>query len=189
MIFFTADTHFGHQNIIKYCKRPFIVSTQMDNTIINNFNKVVGYDDLVYHLGDIAMNRNDEYLRDVLFSLNGNIILIQGSHDKIRGNSKLAERFEKILLYTTIKIEEQRIFLSHYCHKVWDRSHYDSWHLFGHSHGSLNAYAASEGKLLDVGVDTNNFYPYSFDAVKQIMNLRPLNFNSLKRKETENETM
>jgi calcineurin-like phosphoesterase family protein len=53
-IFATADTHFGHKNILQYARRPFITIDDMDATIIANWNSVVGTDDLVVHLGDFA---------------------------------------------------------------------------------------------------------------------------------------
>jgi calcineurin-like phosphoesterase family protein len=61
MIFFTADQHFHHQNIIKYCNRPFVWFNQMDDALIDNFNKVVTNDDIVYHLGDFSFGDNVEY--------------------------------------------------------------------------------------------------------------------------------
>ena len=53
--FFTADTHFGHANIIKYTNRPFDSPNHMDDILIANWNAVVGPDDEVYHLGDFAL--------------------------------------------------------------------------------------------------------------------------------------
>jgi calcineurin-like phosphoesterase family protein len=63
--------------------------------------------------------------------------------------------------------------------RTWEKSHYNSWHLFGHSHGKLPSF----GKSFDIGVDTNDFYPYSFDEVKKIMDKLPDNFNLVRNKE------
>ncbi len=70
-------------------------------------------------------------------------------------------------------IDGQRITMCHYCMRVWHLSHYNSWHVFGHSHGRLEAI----GKSFDVGVDCNNFKPISWEELKIIMNKRPDNFN------------
>lgn len=67
---------------------------------------------------------------------------------------------------------------------VWPRSHYNSWQLFGHSHGGLshtNSDNLIHGKQMDVGVDTNNFYPYSFEQIQKIMEKRPDNFNLVRK--------
>ena len=54
-IFFTADTHWGHRNIIRYCQRPFADVEEMNEALITNWNSTVGKDDIVFHLGDFAM--------------------------------------------------------------------------------------------------------------------------------------
>ena len=62
-------------------------------------------------------------------------------------------------------VGKQKFFLSHYSHQIWNKSHHNSIHLFGHSHGSLEGI----GKSMDVGVDTNNLYPYHLDEIMEIM--------------------
>jgi calcineurin-like phosphoesterase family protein len=154
----------------------------MNDTLLKNWNDKISKDDIVYHLGDIVLYNNINLVRDFIYSLNGNIILIKGSHDKSVLNEKCKNRFQEIVTTKSITIEQQIVFMAHHCHKVWDKSHYDSWHLFGHSHGGLDEYSKNEGKLLDVGVDSHNFTPLSWDEIKQIMETRPLNFNSLQRR-------
>lgn len=62
--------------------------------------------------------------------------------------------------------------------KVWVRSHYNSFQLYGHSHGNL----PTEGKQYDVGVDNNNFFPVSLDKIIEIMRKKPCNFNLIRRR-------
>ena len=174
MIFFTADTHFGHYNIIKYCKRPFKTIDDMNNTIINNWNKVVNNKDLVYHLGDFSLRQNKKNeINDILNALNGQIFLIKGNHDQTKQLSKkIKQRFIAIKDIHTVKIQDDEIntnqkhhiMLCHYPIRNWDGQFHDSWHLYGHSHGMLEE--DQEKMSFDVGVDCNNFYPFSYEDVK-----------------------
>lgn len=171
MIFFTADEHYGHKNIIKYCNRPFDNVLEMNERIIANHNKVVGCNDTVFHLGDVSMKTPHSLVVErYLQHLNGKEhYYIKGSHDKW-----LKFPYEVIM---EIRECKQFIVLCHYAMRVWPRSHYNSWQLYGHSHGRL----PGVGKQYDVGVDNNNFSPVSFDEIKAIMEKLPDNFNLVKK--------
>ena len=75
-----SDTHFGHENIIKYCNRPFSSVEEMDARMIKLWNNVVKKNDIVYHLGDFGVG-NKEYISKIVSKLNGRIFLILGNHD------------------------------------------------------------------------------------------------------------
>ena len=74
-VFFTSDTHFNHTNIIRFCNRPFKDVVHMNETIISNWNRVVGPEDIVFHLGDFCLGGSAEWV-NVLNRLNGKIYLI-----------------------------------------------------------------------------------------------------------------
>ena len=171
MIFFTADLHLSHRNIIKYCNRPFSSVEEMNNTIINNWNKKVNDNDTVYILGDLAFGRCNEELS----VMKGEKILIIGDHD-IDIDIRAGFRLQKFALLNA-KFDGQYITLCHWCMRVWAKSHYNSWQLFGHSHGQL----PSIGKSHDVGVDANNFSPLSLDEIIELMKNKPDNFNLIRR--------
>jgi len=57
--------------------------------------------------------------------------------------------------------------------RVWNRSHFNSWQLYAHSHGGLRPI----GKQYDIGVDGDNYYPVSFDKLRTIMDKKQNNFN------------
>jgi len=57
--------------------------------------------------------------------------------------------------------------------RVWHKSHFNAWQLYGHSHGGLSPM----GKQLDVGIDSNKFFPLSFEKLQNIMKAKPNNFN------------
>jgi calcineurin-like phosphoesterase family protein len=169
-IFFTADEHYGHSNIIKYCNRPFANVAEMDAEIIARHNEVVRYNDLVYHLGDFTLVKELRNVQEWYTSkLNGVHQFLMGSHDKWLSGLKVQQVME-------INVDSDYIVMCHYAMRVWARSHHNSWQIFGHSHGCL----APQGKQWDVGVDNNNFYPVSYPQLKEIMAEQPDNFNLVK---------
>jgi calcineurin-like phosphoesterase family protein len=74
-IFFTSDTHFGHQNIIDFCDRPWRTADEMNEALIERWNRLVGPNDTIYHLGDFAMKIRDDEIRAIVRRLNGHKIL------------------------------------------------------------------------------------------------------------------
>jgi len=54
-VFFTADTHYSHANIIKYCNRPFANAAEMNRQLVDNWNAVVSPSDIVFHLADVTL--------------------------------------------------------------------------------------------------------------------------------------
>lgn len=153
MIFFTADEHYFHNNIINYCDRPFDSWSEMNDEIIRKHNERVSENDVVYHLGDFTL-KEKKFAESVISQLNGKHIFIKGSHDY----------WNKDLPFL-IEVEARSCYLvlCHYAMLTWPRSHYGSIQLFGHSHGKLGSQYPK--KQMDVGVDTNNFYPYSLDEI------------------------
>ena len=186
-VYFTSDTHFGHSNIIKYCQRPFLFDPgldkdrlydprnldvdHMDEIMIKNWNSVVQSHDTIYHLGDFAFYKDQRKTRNVIRRLNGNKILIRGNHDKYLEPETL-QMFNSVHSYYEFSVPDkdagkQMIVLLHYSMNVWNRSHRGSWHLFGHSHGTLQDNPNSLS--FDVGSDCHGFTPISYEQVKKIM--------------------
>lgn len=165
MIFFTADCHFDHQNIIKYTHRPFANTDEMNQVMLDNWNAVVEQNDTVYILGDFVFrSRKDTYDR-FLSKLNGKKILIKGNHDKEALNlQKKYNYFEEIKFYEELRVPgfEQKICLFHYPIENWNGKHHGSVHLHGHSHGST----PKQRNRFDVGVDVFGFKPISIEELK-----------------------
>ena len=81
-VWFTSDTHFNHANIIKYCNRPFASVEEMNEKLIENWNSVVGKDDLTWCLGDFCLGPDQKkHIPELVSKLNGRINLILGNHD------------------------------------------------------------------------------------------------------------
>lgn len=165
---FTSDMHYGHRKIIEYSKRPYTSVEEMNEALIANYNSVVKKGDLVYMLGDVLFGDKD-FGRSILQRLNGNKYLIFGNHDRtLRENSDLTKEFFVWARdYSEIKIGTQKLILFHYSMRVWNASHYGSYQLYGHSHGSL--YDDPKLRSMDVGVDPSNYFPLSFEQVQAHM--------------------
>ena len=170
-IFFTADTHFFHYNIIKYCQRPFNDEFQMNEIIKNIWNSQVKKGDLVYHLGDVSFGGISETFR-LLAELKGDIILLLGNHDKvIKNNDIFLERFKKIENYLEIEINKKLVVLSHYPIIQWNCAQRGSYHLYGHTHGSIKL----AGKAFDVGIDNHpEFKLWSWEELRAILKQRKI---------------
>lgn len=174
---FTADTHFAHANVIKHSERPFAHIDEMDETLIANWNAHVAKGHSVFHVGDFAW-RNAERYRD---RLNGNIHLIVGNHEAAA--EKIKQRFTWVKDVHMVKVGDQRIWLSHYSHEVWPKSHHGAWHCYGHSHNSLPARVTH--RSLDVGVDAVAArlagIPQGMRRPKDLLpqNYRPMHFDEV----------
>lgn len=161
MKYYTADLHLGHENIIRYCNRPFASVEEMDEAMVANWNaRVTSNDDDVYVVGDIAF-RNAKSLSGYLERLNGRIHLIWGNHDS--NQTRKLPIWASSSPYAEIKDGGEHLILCHYGMRVWNGSHYGSFHLYGHSHGTLPA----QGRSLDVGVDCWDFRPVTLPEIKE----------------------
>ena len=119
---FIGCTHFGHAKIIKLCNRPFSSIEEMDEKMIEMWNETVGPNDRVIHLGDFSFKaRNaDAYLK----RLNGEIILIQGNHDRPGWGER----------YLEMKIDNRKICFFHHPIEEWDCWWHGSLHIHAHTH-------------------------------------------------------
>lgn len=79
-IWFIADSHFSHKNVIDYCNRPFCSVEEMNGALIHNWNKIVKNNDRVFMLGDFALCGKDKII-EIGQQLNGRKILIMGNHE------------------------------------------------------------------------------------------------------------
>jgi calcineurin-like phosphoesterase family protein len=150
--YFTSDEHYGHENIIGYCNRPFKNAEEMDDGIIRRHNSVVGEKDVVFHAGDFTL-RNKTEAENYIRRLTGKKhIFIKGSHDY--WNKELPQILEE-------KIDGKHFVICHYAMRVWPRSHYGSFQFYGHSHGKLQPLL----NQYDIGVDNNNFYPIALEDI------------------------
>lgn len=172
-VFWTADQHYGHANIIKFCNRPFSSVDEMNTELTRRHNEVVGEQDIVYCLGDFTLGPDAE---QYLAHLNGRWHFVPGGHDRrwIKKFSWCTGRYEKLLPpIHEISLGRNNIppklVLCHYPLLSWEASYHGSWNLHGHNHMQLSAvhYATDSDIALriNVGVDYWDFYPMTLEGM------------------------
>ena len=163
---FTADQHFYHDNIIKYCNRPFNSLPEMHEEIIGNWNDCVTKHDRVFVLGDFAFCNGveQEKIEKLLKALRGQKFLIRGNHDRAPVTHARGWNWVKDL--DKISTHGQEIVLCHYAMRVWRNSYHGSWALYGHSHSTLPDDVTSLST--DVGVDRWRFKPVNYEILKNL---------------------
>ena len=177
MVYFTSDMHFGHENVIRFCKRPFSSVEEMNSTIIRRWNSKIKPEDTVYVLGDMCFTQFSAAI-PIFKQLNGKKILIQGNHDKYSVSQYEKLGFTSILLEAKIRIHGKTLRMSHYPYRptFWQRLKYrfndlrfmdrrpqdmGEWLLHGHVHEKWKI----RGKQINVGVDQWNFFPVSTSEI------------------------
>ena len=89
-----SDTHFGHANIIRHGERPFRTISEMDETLVANWNETVRDNDTVYHLGDFSGPPMNRRIEEIAERLRGRIVLIAGNHDRV--TPRMAAAFARV---------------------------------------------------------------------------------------------
>lgn len=164
---FVSDTHFFHENIIQYSGRPFANADLMNENLISNWNKVVGVNDYVYHLGDVACGYggDERALAELLFSLNGRKRLIVGNHDHLKSPS-LHKAFEKIELWKGFK--EYDFTISHIPLPL-KQLRDGRFCIHGHLHNNI----VEDPYYLNICVEHTNYAPINLvDIVAKIDHLK-----------------
>ena len=165
-IFVTSDTHFYHNNILKYENRPFKDINDMNNKMIESWNETVSSKDEVYILGDFSFGNEEETIK-LLNKLNGKKYLIKGNHDYVVKNKDVRDKFEWIKDYFVLKHNKMKFVMFHYPIQVWDCRHHGAIHLYGHIHSNLGNHSMEYDipNSYNVGVDVNGFKPVLIEDI------------------------
>ena len=132
-VFLTSDTHFGHQNILKLEKRPFLDTDIMDKELIKNWNSVVTSRDIVFHLGDVSFH-DKKRTTEIISKLNGKKILICGNHDESRSNKWWLDcGFSEVYRYPIVYKD---FFIMGHTPPCYYNDATAYFYLFGHVHSS-----------------------------------------------------
>jgi calcineurin-like phosphoesterase family protein len=163
MIYFTADLHIGHANIIRFCQRPFQSVDEMNGALIAGWNSVVRENDDVYVLGDLFY-RNAAPAEETLRQLKGRKRLILGNHDKRWTKTvDLARHFAEVANLLIYKRDGVKYTLCHYPMLSWDGRGHGGYMIHGHTHNSRLEH--TDQFLLNAGVDINGYKPVTFEEL------------------------
>lgn len=172
MIWFTADTHFGHANVLRFTDRHERWNTieQMDAGFVANINSCVAPGDDLYVLGDFSFKLDAEQARAIRERIRcKNVHLVPGNHDKDWTQDEVAGTF--IVEPPIVKLKSQglKLMLCHYPMVDWEGLGHGSIHLHGHIHApaAYNEWNRANRVLrFDVGVDANGYLPVSLGQVR-----------------------
>lgn len=151
---YTADPHFNHASIIKFCDRPFSDVSQMDQTILRNLEACVGWDDDLYIVGDFSFGGESSrsYVQNCFNRIPGKKHLIIGNHDT---KATLSLGWTSVQIIAEIKDGEQSLVLCHYPMITFNGARRGALQIFGHVHGNWQG----SRNAVNVGVDVWNFLP------------------------------
>ncbi|MFH6639334.1 metallophosphoesterase [Streptococcus suis] len=172
MIYFIADTHFYHENVIEFCNRPFINAEDMNRKLINNWNQVVTENDEVYILGDFLFRGNAKQANEILKSLKGKKFLVKGNHEHYLDSPDFDKSlFEWVKDYHTLNYHKRKFVLFHYPILEWEGYFHDSIHLYGHVHNNRTDYFKDilGDRAINVGADMIDFTPISIEQILDLV--------------------
>ena len=147
-VYLTSDTHANHDNIIRYCDRPFHSANEMNHALVNNWNSRIKDDDLVIHLGDLSLGNLSATERFVS-ALRGRKVLVRGNHDPNKVCS-LVKSLGWFVIKKSFVVGD--VLFIHDPPDVVDDD--ISFIVHGHHHGKL----PMRGRV-DLGVDPYRFFP------------------------------
>lgn len=160
--FLISDTHFGHANILTFKDkngspvRSFASLEEMNETMIDNWNKTVGKEDKVYHLGDVLFTK--KWLDLILPRLNGNKVLIKGNHDTLK-LSQYQQYFKDVRAYWIL----DKFILSHIPIHPESLSRWKA-NIHGHLHGK----SLEDFRYKNVSVEVVNYTPLDFEEIRSM---------------------
>lgn len=179
-ILLTSDFHFDHDDIIKYCHRPFSNTEDMNDLLIENYNSKAT--DKTYGIiaGDIIFGgTKHNIIKEFMGRLKGKKLCVIGNHDHalypllkwstkdikaLTGLEDVVQAHDFRYKFKDGEIKEFMVY--HYPQVTWNKKRYGSIHCFGHVH---NGIVKPIPGSLDIGVDANNYYPLSPEDIRTIM--------------------
>ena len=156
-IYVISDTHFFHDNIIKYCNRPFNSSEGADSVMIRRWNTIVKENDIVIHLGDFALHKDSVAMNRVANELKGTKILVKGNHDRKSNHWYLTNGFS----FVCDSFVLDRILFTH---RPVDKIEQWQFNIHGHIHNKDLLKDNSE-KYINVSVEKIGYTPVLLESL------------------------
>ena len=129
MLYLTADPHLDTEGT-NMLGRPFSSKEEMNGTILEEYNSRAGKNDRIIIAGDFSFREPQKWRNKLRCK---NIVLVLGNHDPVRrcvlafGQNNVREQY-------MTKCCGHNMFISHYPTLYWPKSHYGSFHGYGHVH-------------------------------------------------------
>jgi calcineurin-like phosphoesterase family protein len=181
-IFFSGDNHFEHDNIRRYCNRPFSSVEEMNEELVRRHNVLVKPEDVVIDVGDFSLDTR--VVQPFLKRLNGRRILIAGNHDSCHPCHRRFEKWNRIyrewgfievLLAMELKIGDQIVRIEHFPYSG-DHTETERYTEFRPKddgrwllHGHIHEIRLKEGRQINVGVDQWAYAPVSFEEIADLI--------------------
>ena len=195
-VYFVSDTHYNHNPkwpVPIWKQRGYTSVDEMNNDEIVQINAIVRPNDILFHLGDITLNCNEQQFEEFIDKLNcRNINLLWGNHNspcwQVYKREIAAVFMQDIEVYPfkykninflgnyqEITVDGQYIVLAHYPISIFNYMKDGAWHLCGHSHYNYDHSTAENktGKILDVSWDGLK-RPYTMNEIRTIMNSKSI---------------
>lgn len=163
-IYFTSDLHIAHNNILKYCERPFKDVETMAIQLIKNYFHTVKEGDTVFFLGDLTIKRGSgskKFIAEIFRDLPGNKHLVIGNHDYY---TKKFYMEECGFLSVNQIIKTKKFILVHRPDKFTASDLNSNRFLI---HGHIHSHQQRDKRIFDCGVDANKFAPVSLETIKK----------------------
>lgn len=189
-VYITSDSHFAHKNICRGVTdwrlpdgsiptdqtRDFDTIEEMNETIVNNINSVVGEDDVLIHLGDFSFGgfNNIQKFRDMIVCKEIHLVLGNHDHHVELNRYGVQELFNSVSHYLRVQYKFKTFVLCHFPISSWDGLNKGHIHLHGHVHLPTDL-RFGKGKKMDVGMDGHpTFGVYDMDEIIKIMDGREI---------------
>lgn len=156
-----SDQHFNHENVIKYGKRPYSDSEDMNCKMIDNYNNTVQEGDICIWAGDIFFKSKEVFNTEIMPLLDKTYnILVVGNHD-FQGKELKNMDFDEIHLLLDFEVGGKRVVVTHYPFNVSDTE-------FVNVHGHIHQNESEEPHQINVSVEAINYHPVKLKTLLKL---------------------